>query len=528
MKTLNLSSKLFSAILIVLTVSSCEKSPEEGGPVKKDKVSGFVQKGPYLIGTSLDLSELNADLGQTGKVFRTDIGNNQGAFEISNIELSSSYVEITANGFYFNEVRGENSSAQLTLSAVSDLRDKSSLNVNVLSHLEKDRLFNLVNSGMSFGDAKKQAQEEVLRIFTIEKDDMVESEMLNIAEEGDDNAILLAVSVILQGYMDVADMSELIGKLNADLKEDGILDDASVGVSLMNNARLTDLDDVRSNLEDRYEGLEIKATIPVFEKYVQQFIDSSGHEFNLFPEYSEFCNYGRNILYLENDTFQVDEGLGLAADLPEGTSLMVKLSGGIWFMSVSSITNWIYSGYNSITRSQEFTATAPGGSSELHIIIPWENVDSNNTDDHKILIEYFENGSSSPTRSKEIIMAFDNDPGSGSEYESTYPEQGTYGPNLLAMDGDTILVDKDVKYSLAVRFPQWDEDSVTFYMEFDEGEMFTINPAELGDWNIQQETNSLFGIAEGKDYLEDMSILFNKTGEGKLYGENGSGTIRVK
>jgi hypothetical protein len=195
-------------VLLALLVSSCEKSPEAGEPIKKEKISGFVQKGPYLVGTSLDLLELNADLGQTGKVFRTDIENNRGAFEINNLELSSSFVEISANGFYFNEVLGKNSSAQLTLSAVSDLSDKSTLNVNVLSHLEKDRLIDLVNGGMSFGDAKRKAQEEVLGAFMIEKGDIAESEMLNIADEGDDNAILLAVSVILQGYMDVPELHD--------------------------------------------------------------------------------------------------------------------------------------------------------------------------------------------------------------------------------------------------------------------------------------------------------------------------------
>jgi len=40
-------------------------------------------------------------------------------------------------------------------------------------------------------DAKKQAQEEILKVFLIEKSDMEESESLNIAEDGDDNAILL-------------------------------------------------------------------------------------------------------------------------------------------------------------------------------------------------------------------------------------------------------------------------------------------------------------------------------------------------
>lgn len=523
MKLLNITSWLILPVLVTLLVASCEKSPETGEPVNKEKISGFVQKGPYLVGTSLDLLELNADLGQTGKVFRTDIENNRGAFEINNIELSSSFVEISANGFYFNEVRGENSSAQLTLSAVSDLSDKSSLNVNVLSHLEKDRLLNLVNGGMSFGDAKSQAQEEVLRVFTIEKEDIAESEMLNIAKEGDDNAILLAVSVILQGYMDVADMSELIGKLNSDLKIDGVLNDTSIGTSLMNNARLTDLNAVRSKLEDRYEGLEIEATIPAFEKYVQQFIDSSGYDFNKVPVYHKTSTYGRNILFLETDTFYITQKLSMAAELPEGTSLRIVLSGGMWGYRVSpgGPKNWDITIYDFGMQIQEFRATMPGDSSDLRIMFEVPQGLSG-----KFRIDYYENGSESPTRIRDIMVVDDKNLSGGSE--STYPDQGTFGPNLLAFSGDTILVDKDVKYSLSVRFPQWDEDSVSFYIEFSEDGMYSIDPAEIGFWNIQQEANSLLGTANGKDYLEEMSIVFNKSGEGILQSENNYGVLRIR
>ncbi|MFC2113610.1 hypothetical protein ACFLTA_10110 [Bacteroidota bacterium] len=228
MKKQKLSTKLLLITLPFLFLGSCEKNPEEN-TITKEQISGYVQKGPYLIGTSISLLDLNSDLSQTGKVFNTDISNNQGAFEISNIELSSGYVEIIADGFYFNELQGKNSSAQLTLSAVSNIGDKSSLNVNVLAHLVKDRLLYLVSEGVSFSDAKIQAQEEILRVFLIDKSDIVEFELLDIAEDGDDNAILLAVSVILQGHLGVANMSELIGNLNADLKENGTLDDPSIG-----------------------------------------------------------------------------------------------------------------------------------------------------------------------------------------------------------------------------------------------------------------------------------------------------------
>ena len=510
MRKLKFSPKLLLITFPFILLNSCEINPGDNA-IKKEQISGYVQKGPYLIGTSINLSELNSDLSQTGKVFTTDISNNQGAFEISNIELSSGYVEIIADGFYFNELQGKNSSAQLTLSAVSDIMDKSTLNVNVLSHLEKDRLLKLVSEGASFSEAKKQAQEEILKVFLIEKSDMTESEILNIAEDGDDNAILLAVSVMLQGHLSVANMSELIGKLNADLKEDGTLDDPSIGTSLINNARLANLKTVRTNLEKRYDELDLDVTIPEFEKFVEYFIENSEYDFDLFPVYHKFSGYGVNVLYLEEDTFYTSDELSLAAELPAGASLKVILKGGHWgyrFMPEGPI-NWDIDRYDELRQQQVFTATSPGQSSDVNIMF-----DEQPGSRRKFIIEYYENGDETPTRVREIIVDDGSRPGGGT---FLYPENGAYGPNILAM-GDSLSLQTGVKYSLAVNFPEYDETSISINLRFTEPGAFNTNPAEVDLWTIQQDTSYLEISASGKDIKPDMSIVFNIPGWFDLSG----------
>ena len=104
------------------------------------------------------------------------------------------YTELMADGFYFNEVSNEASSARLVLYALSDITDKSTLNVNLMSHMEKDRIYSLLDDGADFSDAKAQAQQEILDMFGIEKADMAASELLDIAGEGDDHAILRLLS----------------------------------------------------------------------------------------------------------------------------------------------------------------------------------------------------------------------------------------------------------------------------------------------------------------------------------------------
>ena len=512
MRKLKFSIKLLLIPFPFILLNSCEITPGNDGTINKEQISGYVQKGPYLIGTSINLSELNSDLSQTGKVFTTSISNNQGAFEISNIELSSGYVEIIADGFYFNEMQGKNSTAQLTLSAISNIMDKSTLNLNVLAHLEKDRLLRLVSEGVSFSEAKKQAQEEILKVFLIEKSNMVESELLDIAEDGDDNAILLAVSVILQGHLTVADMSELIGKLNAELKEDGTMDDPSIGTSLINNARLANLKNIRTNLEKRYAELDLNVTIPEFEKFVEYFIGNSEYNFDLFPVYPEISGYGRNVLYLEKDTFNTSEELSMAADLPVGTSLKVILKGGLWWYRAmpNGPKNWDIGIYDHVREQQEFIATSPGNRSDVNIMFDVEPVGQ-----RKFTVEYYENGAETPTRIREIIIVGENQPGGDAFF---YPENGIYGPNILSM-GDTVSLQTGVKYSLAVYFPQEEVTSISFNLSFTESGAFTTNPAEIYFWIVEQDTASLEISASGKDLKPDMSIIFNKPVWCDLFGD---------
>jgi hypothetical protein len=223
MKTLlNLSFLLFCLFLFSCTKEYIIEPVAENKPIVRENISGFVQKGPFSIGSSVTVSELDSLLSQTGRNFNTQITTNDGNFRVNNIVLENSLVEIKADGFYYDEVNGEISENRLTLYSLSDLTDQSTVNVNVLSYLEKARIEYLVENGKSFNEAKKQAQKEVLKIFEIKKDDIVNSEQLNLSKDGEDNAILLAISVILQGRRSVAELSELLAKISMDIKTDGI------------------------------------------------------------------------------------------------------------------------------------------------------------------------------------------------------------------------------------------------------------------------------------------------------------------
>jgi hypothetical protein len=232
-------------------------------------VSGKVQKGPYVQGTEITVRELDSSMTPTGNTFTGTIDDNTGSFSIKGT-LTNKIVELSALGYYFNEVSGSLSSATLTLSALSDLTDSSSVNVNLMTHLEKKRVEYLMdNSKMTFAAAKTQAQTEIMKIFNIDNVTLGNSETLDISKSGDGNAVLLAISAILQSDKTEAELTELLSTINTDIRTDGSLDSTTTKATLVTamDYLKTRQSTIRTNIETRYSSLGISATIPAFESY---------------------------------------------------------------------------------------------------------------------------------------------------------------------------------------------------------------------------------------------------------------------
>ena len=388
-------------VIILLCLFNCTKDDDKSDitPISKEKITGFAQKGPFNNGTSILLSELNSDFNQTGRNITSNIENNQGSYEIDYIEFISQYVLINANGYYFDEITGDNSSSQLTLYALSDLSDKNSLNINILSHLEKARVEYLLSEGKSFWEAKSQALREILEIFEMDKPDDTESENLDISRAGEGNSILLAISVIFQGYRSTADLSLLMANFITDISSDGVLDDPAVQSDLISHAQSLNLSAIRENIESHYNDIGMEYSIPDFEEYIQHFLDSSDFKIEGLIEYPVTGNYGENILCLEKDTFRPDQDYSFAANLPENGSLKIIMKNGLWFYSVSSPVNWVISDYNFSERSQVFTSIQNGVNCDLRLLFGNDSLNQND-----IVIEYYEFSSEEPTRIKSITI----------------------------------------------------------------------------------------------------------------------------
>ncbi len=498
---------IFILSLVIFSISCSEdvNLDPDNQAIIKNKISGYVQKGPFLNGTSISLGELTGTLTQTGKAFNAQISDNNGSFEINNIELVSNFISLRADGFYFNEITNAQSSAQLTLSALSNIINKSNINVNLLTHLEKPRVEYLTAGGTYFNTAKKQAQTEILNIFGIVKTDMTESELLDISRPGEDNAILLAISAILQGYLSVAELSELLANISTDIKEDGVLDNQTLCSALMNNAKTIKPDEIRENLENRFEYLELEATVPEFEKYISQFIESSDYEFTGNIQYPETGKHGVNILDKEKTAYTTGT-YSMRAILPKGTSLKVKIKGEYhwYFPAFQDNTGWEKSDWLS-DNSRFFTSTRTG---EIDYEIMLESFFDNppGTYTNQVEIMVYENGAEEPTWTK--IIALTDAP----DYNVfNFPDNSPMGPNLLNLPDGAVL-EKDTVCSVALlKVGIWDIDFTLNYS----GDLDVGVATGWGFYDYEVNGNTIDFVLTGTnsgDYISEIAFYIVGTG----------------
>lgn len=213
------SSKYLAALLFL--VVACSDSKDVAGGTTEDAgivaienriVSGVSQKGPFLAGASVTVQELDGHtMYQTGKSFRSNIRNDDGEFSVKGVNLVSQYALLEVNGYYRNEVTGKKSQGTIILNALTDLSNRDHVNVNLLTHLMAERILVLVQKkGLSFAEAKKQAEREVFDSFGI-LDGVGCSEDLDLFT-GEGSAALMAISILMQGEGSEADLSERVAR----------------------------------------------------------------------------------------------------------------------------------------------------------------------------------------------------------------------------------------------------------------------------------------------------------------------------
>jgi hypothetical protein len=209
--------------------------PDAGEPTPVD-LGGAVQKGPFVLGSSIQVSTMDASGNPTGQTFNTDTENDLGEFSV--VVPHDGLVEIEGTGFYYNEVTGQLSDASLTLRAwtVVGADVEQTAYLNLITHLTHARIETLMENGAEFATARDQAEGELrlgLSIGPTNYDPgLVGIELNMLAADDDASAYLLAISAVLaqaaairageSGSVD-ANLQELLNTISLDLSEDGAL-----------------------------------------------------------------------------------------------------------------------------------------------------------------------------------------------------------------------------------------------------------------------------------------------------------------
>lgn len=260
-----------SAVFVFL-LSSCSKdnSLEDDFQPATYNVLGKVEKGPFVSGSTITIQPMDGSLQVLGSLYSATIQDNLGNFSFGSKLFEAPYAELTANGYFFNEVSGELSKGTLNLRALVDLSDKTTVNVNLLTHLKYQRIQKLIANGLKFGEANKQAQEELFSAFGLKKYAENDASTFSIAGGTDESAALIAISSLLLIDRSEAELTEFLAKLCMEFGEKGNFEESTKKQINEDKKELLDrLSSVRDNIIERYGSLGLNVEV----KELGRFID---------------------------------------------------------------------------------------------------------------------------------------------------------------------------------------------------------------------------------------------------------------
>lgn len=304
---------LLVCIFVSFAIVSCSEKDDffdEPFTPQTYDVQGKVEKGPFISGSEISIQPMDSKLQVLGSLFNTAITDDLGNFMLGSKEFSTPYAEFMANGYFFNEVKGELSNSTLTLRALVDLQDNTTVNVNILTHLKYSRIKNLVSSGKNYTEANKQAQKELLTAFGLANLTDKDVSSFSIISGTDESAALIAISSLLLMERTEAALTEYLSKLSSDFGKNGTFsEDIQSQISKDKNKLAMFLSDIKDNVISRYDNLGINVSV----KELSHFIDWNND------------GVAGNELLKENQTVTLEK-----------TSLQIPNEGGEYSININS------------------------------------------------------------------------------------------------------------------------------------------------------------------------------------------------
>ncbi|EGR3114151.1 hypothetical protein BT050_RS06145 [Vibrio parahaemolyticus] len=197
---MNLSKTLLTTALFTIPSALIGCGGSSGGSDNNNsgqpyQFGGAVQKGPLQPGSVVTAYELNQDLEKTDTSYTTQIEDYEGNYNM-NEWFNTPYVELVAQGDYFNELTGK-SDEQMRMSAFVDMNAATQVNFNVATAAMKASIMAKVQAGQTFEEAVHEATAELLSLYSYDPEqwaDGINFYNVNLSNAGDTSTVLLVIS----------------------------------------------------------------------------------------------------------------------------------------------------------------------------------------------------------------------------------------------------------------------------------------------------------------------------------------------
>ena len=280
----------------ILAFTSCEEEPivEPDGPGsnKYAHIEGYAQKGQLIKGSQVTAFVLDEDLKATGKSYPANISDDLGAFAVD-VKVEEPYLELRAEGYYFNEITGEVSESPIYLEAMGNSQSDK-LNINLFTTITKPRIKKLLAEDKGWANSTLTAQEELLAALGV-KEQTENFTDIDITGTDKSDAILLAFACIIQQDRSISEIVALIQNAASEFEAEGKLTEKTANAILANRANV-DPFEIAHNIADYYSEKSITGkSLPAFYKYLDEeynkdFVIATGPMMDVSPETS--MNYG--------------------------------------------------------------------------------------------------------------------------------------------------------------------------------------------------------------------------------------------
>ncbi len=267
------------------------------------RLVGVAEKGPFRYGTSIKLIELDSTqhLADSKRTHKTCILNGDGNYSFDSVDYVSPYLRVKANGYYRSELTGGLSSKAVTLEAVVDVTEKDTVNVNILTHMEAERVLKLVeNSGNNqpIRAVKAQALRDILSSFDIQWDKSSGSgstggnggfggwnfggqqqqlttdgrfaEDIGLFDGDEYSGALLAISIMMQRKGSGSEMMSYAAGIADRIKGNGNWDDNNAKADLADWLMVLDTSGSYATIRNNIASWNM-GEVPDFEKHLKRF-----------------------------------------------------------------------------------------------------------------------------------------------------------------------------------------------------------------------------------------------------------------